>query len=404
MRVRMAMVAAGMAALLAIPAMPAGPAAASAPATTIATGTAPSASVLTATRKPSASLSATLAQSASGRPQVRAMSNATKVRVAYRTAKGAKRTVTKKLRKGAVTITLPRGAKSIRARTRATSRLAASPWVVPAVPVAAPPVIAPDIPPPPAPPVAPPPAPAPVGYDVSYPQCGTALPGNAAFAIVGVNGGLANNTNACLGSQLAWAAGSTGATSQPRVALYVNTANPPVSLASWWPTSNVYPEDSPAEVPNPYGTCTGVDSAACSYIYGYAKAYDNGTSRGVPNPGTFFWWLDVEIENSWGPDKAANRAVLEGMTHYYQDVLKAVGVGIYSTGYQWGEIIGSSGAVTSGTTVIGPSNLNGLPSWLAGATTLDGAQANCAKPALTGGRVTVTQYLMNGLDHNYACS
>ncbi len=228
-------------------------------------------------------------------------------------------------------------------------------------------------------------------------------PATSAFAVVGVNGGLANNTNPCLGDQLAWAAASTGTTSQPRVALYVNTANPAASDASWWPTSDVYPADAPAAVPNPYGACTGGDGAACSYIYGYAKAYDNGTARGVPNPASFFWWLDVETGNSWGPDQTANRAVLEGMTHYYLDVLHAAGVGIYSTGYQWGLIIGATGAVQSGTANPGPSNLNGLPSWLAGATTLEGAQANCAQPPLTGGKVTVTQYLMNGLDHNYAC-
>jgi hypothetical protein len=238
---------------------------------------------------------------------------------------------------------------------------------------------------------------------VSWPQCGLVLPADAAFAVVGVNGGLANNTNPCLGDQLTWASGSSATTSQPRVALYVNTANPAAAAASWWPTTDVYPAGSPGPVANPYGTCTGGDSAACSYIYGYAKAYDNGTIRGVPAPHSYFWWLDVEIGNSWGSDKVANRAVLEGMTHYYRDVLKSAGVGIYSTGYQWGEIIGSPGAVTSGTTTPGPSNLNELPSWLAGATTLEGAQAACALPPLTGGRVTVTQYLMNGLDHNYAC-
>ena len=137
---------------------------------------------------------------------------------------------------------------------------------------------------------------------MSWPQCATVLPGNAAFAVVGVNGGLANNTNPCLGDQLAWATGSSGVTSQPVVALYVNTANPAASVASWWPISDVYPAGSPA-ISNPYGPCTGGDTAACSYIYGYAKAYDNGTSRGVPNPASFFWWLDVETENSWGPDR-----------------------------------------------------------------------------------------------------
>jgi hypothetical protein len=138
-------------------------------------------------------------------------------------------------------------------------------------------------------------------------------------------------------------------------------------------------------------------------MYGYAKAYDNIALRGVPYPTSFFWWLDVETENSWSTDTTANRAALEGMTHYYLDVLRAEGVGIYSTGYQWTEIVGQLGPVDSGTVTTGPSNLNYLPSWLAGATSLKGAIANCGRPPLTGGKVTVTQYVLKGLDHNYAC-
>jgi len=246
--------------------------------------------------------------------------------------------------------------------------------------------------------------PASVGYDVSWPQCYATLPTGQAFGIVGVNGGLANNTNPCLAAQLSWAAASTGVTSQPRVALYVNTANPPVAQASWWPSSNSYPPGALVPVANPYGQCVGAEGAACSYVYGYAKAYDNATIRGVPNPASFFWWLDVETENSWTSDTTANRAALEGMVHYYVDVLGVAGVGIYSTGQQWTEIVGGIGAVYSGTVAPGPSNLNGLPSWLAGATTLAGAQAHCSDPALTGGTVTLAQYLRDNLDFNHACS
>ena len=66
------------------------------------------------------------------------------------------------------------------------------------------------------------------GIDVSWPQCGQTLPKQPAFAIVGVNNGLANNTNPCLASQFAWAktAMSPAATAQPRVALYVKTPTP----------------------------------------------------------------------------------------------------------------------------------------------------------------------------------
>ncbi|MGB8020021.1 MAG: hypothetical protein WCF04_02205 [Candidatus Nanopelagicales bacterium] len=366
-----------------------------------AAATAPAAAVSAASRKPRASVTATLGTATSGKPRVEAHSNARKVKVAYRTAKGKKHSVTRKLRSGAVRVTLPRGARSIGVRALATKKLAASKWVVAAAPVAAP-TAEPPATQPTAAPTAPAPAlPTPVGYDVSWPQCGKLLPSGQAFGIVGVNGGLANNTNPCLATQLTWANASSGQSSQPRAALYANTANPGRDLASWWPTTNEYPVGSP--IANPYGTCTGADGAACAFVYGYAKAYDNATIRGVSNPASFIWWLDVETENSWTGDKAANRAVIEGMTHYYRDVLHAAGVGIYSTGYQWTKIMGNLGPVTSGSSPAGPSNLNGLPSWIAGATTLEGAQANCRATPLTGGRVTVTQYLKDDLDHNYAC-
>jgi hypothetical protein len=50
------------------------------------------------------------------------------------------------------------------------------------------------------------------------------------------------------------------------------------------------------------------------------------------------------------------------------------------------------------------SSLAGLPSWLAGARTLNGAKSNCALPGLTpGSRVALTQYVSSGLDYNFAC-
>jgi hypothetical protein len=238
-----------------------------------------------------------------------------------------------------------------------------------------------------------------VGNDVSWPQCGKALPSGQAFAIVGVTGGLANNTNPCLSKQLTWAGNSSGKTAQPRVALYVNTANPG-HAGSWWPSSNTYPN---VKVPNPYGECGGAVDLACSYMYGYAKAYDDATSRGVASPGTYFWWLDVETGNSWQADTALNRADLEGMVAYFKSItagrtdtdLKKAGVGIYSTGSQWATIAG---------TVPFSSPLAGLPSWLAGAKTLRGAKSNCSLPGLTpGSPVTVTQYVSAGLDYDYSC-
>jgi hypothetical protein len=229
----------------------------------------------------------------------------------------------------------------------------------------------------------------PIGYDVSWPQCGQQLPTGQAFAVVGVTGGLANNTNPCLADQLAWAENSTGGTGQPLVALYVNTANPALQ-GSWWPTSDDYAGEP---VVNPYGTCTGGADAACAYVYGWARAYDDAALRGVIDPTSYLWWLDVETENTWQADRVANRADLEGMTAYFQSI--GARVGLYSTGRQWSQIVGE---------VPSNSNLYTLPSWLAGARTLSGAKSNCSLDPLTGGgTVTLTQYVSANLDHNYSC-
>ncbi len=232
----------------------------------------------------------------------------------------------------------------------------------------------------------------PVGNDVSWPQCGKTLPTGQAFGIVGVNGGLPTNDNPCFSTQLAWAQGSVGGTSQPKAALYVNTANPGLQ-SSTWPTSNVDP--SGATVSNPYGTCTGGDDAACAYMYGWNKGELDFTSRGVPSPGTFFWWLDVETTNSWETNTQANVADLEGMTTYFEK--QGVGVGLYSTRYQWG--------VIAGTAVSATSVLAGLPNWIPGARSLKGAQANCATtPFTAGSKVTITQYVARALDYDYSCA
>ena len=237
-----------------------------------------------------------------------------------------------------------------------------------------------------------------LGNDVSWPQCGKALPESPVFAIVGVTGGLANNTNPCLAEQLAWAEEETltDATGQPDVALYVNTANAG-HAGSWWPKSNVYPDDvgnpDAVVVDNPYGQCSGAEDAACAYMYGWAKAYDDANIRGISNPEDYLWWLDVETENSWSTDKVANAADLEGMTDYFESI--GADVGIYSTSVQWGQIVGRVSA---------DSSLAGLPSWLAGARTANGAKNNCSSAPLTpGGFVSVTQFVSRGFDYDYSC-
>jgi hypothetical protein len=238
-----------------------------------------------------------------------------------------------------------------------------------------------------------------VGYDVSYPQCGSSLPAEQAFGIVGVNGGTAVKANPCLSAQLRWAAGSSGAVAaQPKIQLYVNTANPGqvIDQVSTWPTSGQ----------NRYGTCDGSNSAACSYQYGVERAANTVRSifgpaaraAGVPaGADGYTWWLDVETGNTWQTGStsalARNRAALEGMT----DFLAGAGarVGVYSTSSQWRQIVGG---------VPSTSSLTPLPSWLAGATTLNGAISNCTNAPLTRGPVVLAQYVYGGLDRDRSCA
>jgi hypothetical protein len=237
------------------------------------------------------------------------------------------------------------------------------------------------------------------GYDVSHPQCDTSLPRDRSFAIVGVNGGLSTRANPCLTQQLTWAWGSSGSVAtQPKAQVYLNTANPGelLSQVTTWPESGV----------TPYGSCTGTNSTACSWQYGFERAQNSVVSFFHPaaqaarldsQPSRYRWWLDVETTNTWQIGSSAalanNRATLEGMTAYLTS--RGGWVGIYSTSQQWAQIVGSVPAT---------STLAGRDSWLAGASSLTGAQASCARPPLVpGGRVTLTQYVRSGLDRNHSC-
>jgi hypothetical protein len=225
----------------------------------------------------------------------------------------------------------------------------------------------------------------PQGVDVSYPQCGKPLPTGQAFAIVGVNRGGATTTNPCLADLLAWAAESTGGTVHDDVQLYVNTGNP--AGGGSWPQSGT----------NRYGACDGSNSRPCAYQYGWDRARDDATIRGISHPEQYMWWLDVEIANTWDYTSGGgtrNAAVLEGMTEYFTSI-GTRGVGVYSTRYQWGKIVGSG--------VDSTSSLNGLSNWRPTGSTLAGAQANCELAPLTpGGIIEMTQYTTT-FDYNHTC-
>jgi hypothetical protein len=221
----------------------------------------------------------------------------------------------------------------------------------------------------------------PTGNDVSYPQCGAALPSGQAFGIVAVNDGLANTTNSCLAAEISWAQASTGAARQPKASLYVNTADPGPHKVADWPANNDNPANG-AHVRDPYGRCAGGNSRACAWQYGWDMAALDAQTRGVPNPGRYRWWLDVETINSWESSTQNNRADLEGMASYFRRIGGTVG--IYSTPKQWDPIVG---------TVPSASPLYRLPDWIPGAKTLAQVTKNCRLAPLTrGGTVTVAQW------------
>ena len=165
------------------------------------------------------------------------------------------------------------------------------------------------------------------------------------------------------------------------MALYVNTANP-ARQGSWWPTLNTY---NGVKVTNPYGNCALGSLKACSLMYGWAKPSDDAKRRGVGNPQSYLWWLDVETENTWQADRAANVAVLEGMAAYFEEKIGAR-VGLYSTAYQWGGDRRNREVRPARWQVCRAGSLE--------RDRRPGAKANCARPGLTpNSRVSMTQYI-----------
>jgi hypothetical protein len=242
-----------------------------------------------------------------------------------------------------------------------------------------------------------------VGYDISWPQCGKKLPTGQSFAIIGVNGGTAANTNPCLADQLAWAGKSSGTTAQPKTQVYVNTANPGEVIAqiTTWPTNNT--DKTGVTTANPYGDCQGANDTACSWQYGWNRAVEDYVDRLQPTAksasvASYVWWLDVETMNTWQSGTtdalARNTATLEGMTSYFNT--HAARVGLYSTAPQWNTIVGQ--------TVSATSNLNGLGNWRPSGASLDNAKANCkVAPLTTGGYISLTQYVQQNVDKNHSC-
>ena len=234
-----------------------------------------------------------------------------------------------------------------------------------------------------------------IGYDISFPQCSEAKPPSPGFGIVGVNGGHAFSANPCLARELAWAQGAVN----PNPAFYANADNPGPAFTSNWPINQQTPK-----------VCSGADSVACSYDYGwnaarlaFANAVNAEKSNGSSSPAGAAvaapWWLDVETGNKWqsielgrsSATGAYDEAAIEGMIASFTNIGVAK-LGIYSTSQQWNVI-----------TVSTPPSLPQVPVWIPGFGSVPAAQVGCSSASFTGGRVALIQFGLNGYDGDYVC-
>jgi len=232
------------------------------------------------------------------------------------------------------------------------------------------------------------------GYDVSYPQCSGSYPSSPLFGILGVNGGLANKANPCIGGELRWARGAPGQKrpTQPRLSLYIDTANPGGHHVADWPRAGTAPS---------YGACHGLLTNSCSYIYGAQRAAHSYRIVAAIDPvaaNTAPWWLDVELMASWAGTYQLNIAALQGFIAGLRNAGARGPIGIYSTSAQWKEITGLT-AQTTPTAFTGP-----LPDWVAGTdATLAQARQNCRSGGFTGMAPTLAQYRIGPLDADLRC-
>lgn len=209
-----------------------------------------------------------------------------------------------------------------------------------------------------------------VGPDVSWPQCGSAIPADVPyrFGVVGATGGTPFTDNPCFASEFSWA---------------LTTWNPEVYI-------NL---DYGQRVDGPL-QCAATDAGCQAYNYGSdaaaeAMSHASIESNGVTNS-LSVWWLDVETGNNWSDSTDLNSYVIQGALDYIQRHQGRTG-GVYSTAYQWSLIAGSYAPVDT-------------PNWVAGSSVLND-WGQCSAPLWPGGQVWAVQYLNYdlNLDQNMGC-
>lgn len=228
------------------------------------------------------------------------------------------------------------------------------------------------------------------GYDVSWPQCGGAMPPSSSIGIVGVDDGHPFSQNPCLTQELAWSSTST------TQGLYM-VLDSPVG----WSSAHVlqYAYSGPA------GNCTATDYACQSFNWGWNAAYNDVQYAASQGATSNNWWLDTEVPsagsinppgancyvaNFWVCDPKLNALTIVAAVA----ALKAQGktVGDYSTQSQWQQITGGIPL--------------GLPIWIAG---FDSPAATYCDPAnaqsywFAQGQPALVQSLPTTFDPDTAC-
>src|SRR6202000_1111728 len=101
-----------------------------------------------------------------------------------------------------------------------------------------------------------------------------------------------------------------------------------------------------------YGSCNGLLTNSCSYLYGEQRAaYSYGLAAAADPTAakTAPWWLDVELGLSWAGTYPLNVAALQGYVAGLKNAGATGPIGVYSTSAQWQEITGLNAQTTSKT-------------------------------------------------------
>jgi len=208
------------------------------------------------------------------------------------------------------------------------------------------------------------------GWDVSWPQCGRALPaGGYSYAIIGVTEGHQFDTNPCLGAQFRWANRGGSLAS-----VYVNVN---------WPSRAAEPGLAAMMADR----CGPFDLQCQAYWWGWRGSEYAMKAAADNHVSTPMWWLDVETTNRWHHDPGINALVIQGAKESLEKA--GIRVGIYSTSYQWRVIAGSYAP--------------GVPNWVATMAPAHEAPRYCEPDKSFGGGTPWMVQYPNVLDGNYLC-